>query len=89
MKTLEKVSDFVGKYMAAIVIVVAALSLLFPGTFSVVKTAWVNTLLGIVMFGMGLTLKPEDFKVVFSRPNKAHPLFKGLISAALRHTERG
>ena len=53
MKTLEKVSDFVGKYMAAIVIVVAALALLFPGTFSVVKTAWVNTLLGIVMFGMG------------------------------------
>ena len=68
MKTLEKVSDFVGKYMAVIVIVVAALALLFPGTFSVVKTAWVNTLLGIVMFGMGLTLKPEDFKVVFSRP---------------------
>ena len=68
MKTFEKVSDFVGKYMAAIVIVVAALSLLFPGTFSVVKTAWVNTLLGIVMCGMGLTLKPEDFKVVFSRP---------------------
>ena len=68
MKTLEKVSDFVGKYMAAIVIVVAALALLFPGPFSVVKTAWVNTLLGIVMFGMGLTLKPEDFKVVFSRP---------------------
>ena len=68
MKTLEKVSDFVGKYMAAIVIVVAALALLFPGTFSVVKTAWVNTLLGIVMFGMGLTLKPEDFKVVFSSP---------------------
>ena len=32
MKTLEKVSDFVGKYMAAIVIVVAALSLLFPLT---------------------------------------------------------
>ena len=34
---------------------------------SVVKTAWVNTLLGLVMFGMGLTLKPEDFKVVFSQ----------------------
>ena len=43
MKTLEKVSDFVGKYMAVIVIVVAALALLFPGPFSVVKTAWVNT----------------------------------------------
>ncbi len=45
MKTLEKVSDFVGKYMAAIVIVVAAGALLFfPGTFSVVRP-WVNTLL--------------------------------------------
>ena len=30
MKTLEKVSDFVGKYMAAIVIVVAAGALVFP-----------------------------------------------------------
>ena len=59
MKTLEKVSDFVGKYMAAIVIVVAAGALFFPGPFSVVKTAWVNNLLGIVMFGMGLTLKPH------------------------------
>ena len=68
MKTLEKVSDFVGKYMAAIVIVVAAGALFFPGPFSVVKTSWVNNLLGIVMFGMGLTLKPNDFKVVFSRP---------------------
>ena len=71
MKTLEKkVSDFVGKYMAAIVIVVAALALLFPGTFSVVKTAWVNTLLGIVMFGMGLTLKPEDFKGSVQPPER-------------------
>lgn len=32
------------------------------------KDGVVNNLLGIVMFGMGLTLKPEDFKVVFSRP---------------------
>ena len=55
MKTLEKVSDFVGKYMAAIVIVVAALALFFPGTFSVVKTAWVNTLLcrGEIAYGEG------------------------------------
>ena len=62
MKTLEKVSDFVGKYMAAIVIVVAAGALFFPGPFSVVKTSWVNTLLGIEMFG---TAAPEaDVQVV-------------------------
>ena len=30
---------------------------------------WViNPLLGLIMFGMGLTLKPSDFRIVFSRP---------------------
>lgn len=28
----------------------------------------VNPLLGIIMFGMGLTLKPADFRLVFTRP---------------------
>lgn len=68
MKALEKLSDLVGKYMAYIVIAVAALALFAPATVSFIKTSYVNTLLGIVMFGMGLTLKPVDFKVVFSRP---------------------
>ncbi len=54
--------------MAIIVIAVAALALFAPKTVSFIKTSYVNTLLGIVMFGMGLTLKPTDFKVVFSRP---------------------
>ena len=56
MKTLEKVSDFVGKYMAAIVIVVAAGAVL-PRPVQRGKDGVVNNLLGIVMFGMGLTLK--------------------------------
>ena len=68
MKTLEKISDFVGKYMAFFVIAIAALGLFAPQTVSFIKTSYVSLLLGIVMFGMGLTLKPEDFKVVFSRP---------------------
>ncbi len=68
MKALEKLSDLVGKYMAVIVILVAALALLSPQTVSFLKTSYVNPLLGLVMFGMGLTLKPADFKVVFSRP---------------------
>lgn len=54
--------------MAVIVIAVAALALFAPNTVSFLKTSYVNPLLGIVMFGMGLTLKPHDFKVVFSRP---------------------
>jgi Predicted Na+-dependent transporter len=71
MKVLEalgKVSAFVGKWMAIIVLVIAALALFVPSSLGWIKTSWVNPLLMIVMFGMGLTLKPSDFAVVFKRP---------------------
>lgn len=68
MKTLEKISDFFGKYMAVIVLLVAALALFVPGSCLWIQTSWVNYLLMIVMFGMGLTLKLDDFKLVFTRP---------------------
>ena len=69
MKTLEKVSDFAGKYMAIIALAVAIIALIIPGpVHSALPTSWVNTLLGIVMFGMGMTLKLSDFKVVFTKP---------------------
>ena len=65
---MKRVSEFVGKYMAAIVLVVAALALFAPQTCLWIQTSWVNYLLMIVMFGMGLTLKLEDFAIVFKRP---------------------
>ena len=46
----------------------AVFALLFPEVFGALKPTLINPLLGVVMFGMGLTLKLEDFKVVFSRP---------------------
>ena len=68
MNVLKKITNFVSRYMAAIVILMALIALFAPSSVSFIKTSYVNTLLGIVMFGMGLTLKPDDFKVVFSRP---------------------
>lgn len=68
MKFLEKLSDFVGKYMAFIVVIVAAAALFVPTALIWIKTSWITTLLMIVMFGMGLTLNPVDFAVVFRRP---------------------
>ena len=69
MRTLEKVSGFAGKYMAIIALLVAIIALIFPQTIhAAIPTSWVNTLLGIVMFGMGMTLKLSDFKVVFTKP---------------------
>ena len=63
-----KIVDFISRWMALIVLVVAAGSLLWPEVFGVIKTAWISYLLGVVMFGMGLTLNLQDFKIVFSRP---------------------
>ena len=68
MKVLQKVSDFFGEYMAVIVLVIAALALFAPQSCLWIQTSWVNYLLMIVMFGMGLTLKLEDFKIVVTRP---------------------
>ena len=68
MKVLESVSRAVGKYMAVIVFAVAALSLLVPAAGLWVDTSWVNYLLMVVMFGMGLTLKTDDFRYVFRHP---------------------
>ena len=65
---MKRISDLIGKYMAVIVLVVAALALFVPGSCMWVQTSWINTLLMIVMFGMGLTLKIEDFMSVFRRP---------------------
>ena len=65
---MKRVSDFVGKYMAVIVLVVAALALFVPKSCLWIQTSWINYLLMVVMFGMGLTLKFGDFAIVFKRP---------------------
>ena len=68
MKILNKISTFIGTYMAFIILIVAALALFVPKSCLWIQTSWVNYLLMVVMFGMGLTLKLSDFKIVFSRP---------------------
>ena len=68
MNLLNNVSNFFGKYMAVIVLVVTAATLFIPQTGLWVSLSWINYLLMIIMFGMGLTLKFEDFKLVFVRP---------------------
>lgn len=68
MNFLRKVSDAFGRYMAAIVVVVTLLALFVPASSLWIKTTWINPLLMIVMFGMGLTLDFKDFALVFTKP---------------------
>lgn len=65
---MKRISEVIGKYMAWIVLIIAALALFVPGTCLWIQTGWINYLLMIVMFGMGLTMKLSDFAVVFKRP---------------------
>lgn len=54
--------------MGMIVLLTAALSLFVPYTFEWISTWTINPMLGVIMFGMGLTLSPHDFRLVLSRP---------------------
>ncbi len=65
---MKKICDFIARWMGAMVLIVAIFSLLVPASFSSVGTWVINPMLGIIMFGMGLTLSPQDFKIVLSRP---------------------
>ena len=65
---MKQVCDFIARWMGLIVLLVAAVSLLVPTSFAWIDTWTINPLLGVIMFGMGLTLSPKDFKIVLSRP---------------------
>ena len=65
---MKVVCDFISKWMGVLVLVVAATALFVPASFNWIDTKTINPLLGIIMFGMGLTLSAKDFRVVLSRP---------------------
>ena len=67
---MKLVALFFSRFMAVIVLVVAALALFVPASGVWIPLKAVNYLLMVVMFGMGLTMKLNDFKVVFVHPKE-------------------
>lgn len=67
MQTLLKITRFFSKTFALWVLVFAYLAFQFPDTFKPLKDA-IPYLLGLVMFGMGITLTFNDFGEVFRHP---------------------
>ena len=65
---MKKVCDFIARWMGVMVLLVTALSLFVPSSFVWIDTKAINPMLGVIMFGMGLTLSPQDFRIVLSRP---------------------
>ncbi|MCQ2957353.1 MAG: bile acid:sodium symporter family protein [Candidatus Gastranaerophilales bacterium] len=54
--------------MAIIILIIALLALFIPQDFLWIEINWINYLLMFIMFGMGMVLKADDFKMVFSNP---------------------
>ncbi len=65
---MKKLCHYISEYMGVLVLVSAVLALIFPQLLQQIRPTTINYLLGVVMFGMGLTLNLKDFKIVFSRP---------------------
>ena len=76
METIAKISHFFSKYFAVIVIAVSFLAFFTPDTFEWIA-AYITILLGVVMFGMGTTMRVTDFKVVAQKPV---PVVIGLLA---------
>ncbi len=67
MKRLEKTVKFIGDYFIVWTIIAAVIGFFQPATFAWVLPQ-VTILLGIIMFGMGMTLEVDDFKNIFKNP---------------------
>ncbi|MGD7050340.1 bile acid:sodium symporter family protein [Rossellomorea marisflavi] len=79
MKFLETISKTAGKYFALWVILVAVVAYFIPAPFLPLG-GYITILLGVVMFGMGLTLKPVDFQLVVKKPL---PVIVGILAQFL------
>ncbi len=65
---MKRLCKIITKFIAVIVLIGAAVAYLWPASMSHISTKWVSPLLGVVMFGMGLTLDVREFGRVFTHP---------------------
>lgn len=68
VEKLYSISSWIAAHITLLVVCTSALALFVPTSFSWIETSTITPMLGIVMFGMGLTLKPSDFKPVVMHP---------------------
>ncbi|PRW62801.1 bile acid:sodium symporter family protein [Actinopolyspora mortivallis] len=67
MGALRRTADLVGRWFAPLVLLGGLAGVLFPAATSTLSPA-ITPLLGVIMFGMGLTLRARDFALVVRHP---------------------
>lgn len=64
----QTISAYLSRYTSPFVIAAAALAFVMPELFSWVKGDAQAMILGFIMLTMGMTLRPEDFRILAMRP---------------------
>lgn len=77
---IKKISDILSSKASLFVILTAVVTFFFPQLFVWVKGNTQTIILGVIMLTMGLTLTPDDFKLLAKRP------FDILIGAVAQFT---
>ena len=67
MRILKKLNHLLTSWFAFWVIGVSIIAYFKPGFFLPIRP-FIAILLGIIMFGMGMTLRVQDFKIAFLKP---------------------
>lgn len=70
---MKKIAKLISKYFGLIIIIFMVLGFVTPSSFKWVTSkifgqSFITILLGVIMFGMGMTLNLNDFKIVLKRP---------------------
>ena len=66
---LAKIGDACTKYVAIVIVALSIWAFFMPQLFAW-ATAYTSIFLGVIMFGMGLTISADDFKVVLTHPKE-------------------
>ncbi|MDE3723286.1 bile acid:sodium symporter family protein [Nocardiopsis sp. N85] len=67
MTLIKNIADFAGRWFALLVLGGAVFGLLLPEQTAHIAP-YTPLLLGVIMFGMGLTMRPSDFAIVARHP---------------------
>jgi len=67
MRKIKLINKALTSYFAIWVIIISTIAYFLPAPFLLIKPH-IALLLGVIMFGMGVTLKTEDFKIAFVKP---------------------
>ena len=69
MVLFDVIGRFTSRWFAGIILLISLIAWIAPGIFESVLPR-IGLLLGIVMFGMGATLVPDDFKHILKKPRE-------------------